>query len=81
MVRPAETSETRWNKVLNRDAKADGQFVFAVVTTGIYCRPSCPARHAKRQNVRFFDTAEQAEQAGFRPCLRCRPDDKKTLLE
>jgi AraC family transcriptional regulator of adaptative response/methylated-DNA-[protein]-cysteine methyltransferase len=51
----------------------DGRFVFAVVTTGVYCKPSCPSRHALRRNVRFFAGPDEAEQAGFRPCLRCQP--------
>ena len=59
---------------LSRDARFDGKFFVAVVTTGIYCRPICPSRVAKRCNVRFFGTAAAAEAAGFRPCLRCRPE-------
>ncbi|MBU3076558.1 bifunctional DNA-binding transcriptional regulator/O6-methylguanine-DNA methyltransferase Ada [Sphingomonas quercus] len=65
----------RWQAVLRRDRAWDGQFVTGVMTTGIYCRPSCAARHPKRQNVRFFVGGGQARQAGLRPCLRCRPDD------
>jgi AraC family transcriptional regulator of adaptative response/methylated-DNA-[protein]-cysteine methyltransferase len=57
-----------------RDASCDGQFYIAVETTGIYCRPSCPARRPKRANVRFHETAAEAEAAGFRPCKRCKPD-------
>jgi O-6-methylguanine DNA methyltransferase len=68
------TDDSRWQAVLNRDAKADGQFVFAVRTTGIFCRPSCRARHALRQNVDFYSDADAAAQAGFRPCKRCQPD-------
>ncbi|HCR3981407.1 TPA: bifunctional DNA-binding transcriptional regulator/O6-methylguanine-DNA methyltransferase Ada [Kluyvera ascorbata] len=68
------TDEARWQAVLDRDAKADGQFVFAVLTTGIFCRPSCRARHALRQNVRFFSDASAALAGGFRPCKRCQPD-------
>lgn len=56
-----------------RDASRDGQFVFAVSSTGIFCRPSCPSRHPRRSNVAFYDGAEQAERAGYRACLRCRP--------
>lgn len=63
-----------WRAVEARDAGADGAFVFAVTTTGIYCRPSCPARRPKRSNVRFFGTPTLAEGAGFRACRRCRPD-------
>lgn len=75
--RPADTGENaaRWTAVLARDAQADGHFVFAVTTTGIYCRPSCPARRPLRPNARFFDTPEAAEQSGFRACRRCRPRD------
>lgn len=63
----------RWRAVAARDASADGRFVYAVTTTGIYCRPSCPSRRAKRVNTRFFDGPAEAEAAGFRPCLRCAP--------
>ena len=71
--------DQRWQAVQARDAAADGQFVFAVQTTGIFCRPSCRARHALRQNVRFYADAETAAQAGFRPCKRCRPDEQDPL--
>lgn len=66
--------EQRWQAVLTRNAQADGQFVFAVLTTGIFCRPSCTARHALRQNVRFYPDVKSAISAGFRPCKRCQPD-------
>src|SRR5690242_2920803 len=62
-----------WDAVLARDASRDGSFVFAVRSTGIYCRPSCPARRPRREQVRFFPLPEAAEQAGFRPCRRCHP--------
>lgn len=62
-----------WQAVLNRDAARDGAFVYAVRTTGVYCRPSCPSRKPARQQVSFFPVPEAAEQAGFRPCKRCRP--------
>src|SRR5438270_62562 len=62
-----------WEAVEKRDASQDGQFVFAVSTTGVYCRPSCAARRPKRENVTFYTTADQAERAGYRACLRCRP--------
>jgi len=68
-----ETADPRWNAVIARDARQDGQFVFAVSTTGVYCRPSCAARRPRRENVQFFARPEAAEQAGFRACLRCRP--------
>ena len=62
-----------WNAVLSRDASRDGSFVFAVRSTGIYCRPSCPARRPRREQVSFFQVPEAAEQAGFRACRRCHP--------
>src|SRR5580704_4176846 len=58
----------------SKDARFDGWFFCAVTSTGIYCRPSCPARTPKRENMRFYATAAAAQQAGFRACLRCRPD-------
>lgn len=67
--------EARWGAVVARDAAFDGSFVSAVETTGIYCRPSCPAKRPNRANVRFYDTAEEAERAGFRPCKRCKPGE------
>src|SRR3984957_2615091 len=63
----------RWNSVITRNAAHDGKFVFAVATTGVYCRPSCPARRPRRENVTFFTHPDKAEKAGFRACLRCRP--------
>ncbi|WP_036218297.1 bifunctional DNA-binding transcriptional regulator/O6-methylguanine-DNA methyltransferase Ada [Calidithermus chliarophilus] len=63
----------RWAAFARRDRSADGRFVVAVRSTGIYCRPSCPARRPKPHNVSFFDTPEAAEAAGYRACLRCRP--------
>ncbi|HFZ8994225.1 TPA: bifunctional DNA-binding transcriptional regulator/O6-methylguanine-DNA methyltransferase Ada [Citrobacter freundii] len=66
--------EQRWQQVLARDPDADGLFVFAVQTTGIFCRPSCRAKHARRENVRFFTHPQQALEAGYRPCKRCQPD-------
>ena len=63
----------RWQAVQSRDRSADGAFVYAVRSTGIYCRPSCPSRKPRREQVVFFALAEAAEQKGFRPCQRCRP--------
>jgi AraC family transcriptional regulator of adaptative response/methylated-DNA-[protein]-cysteine methyltransferase len=65
--------EKYWQAVLDRDKSMDGEFVFAVRSTGIYCRPSCPARRPRRENVTFYDGPDQAEVAGYRACLRCRP--------
>lgn len=67
--------EPAWTAVLARDRAFDGRFVTGVHSTGIYCRPSCSARHPRRENVRFYATVEDARAAGLRPCLRCRPDD------
>jgi AraC family transcriptional regulator of adaptative response/methylated-DNA-[protein]-cysteine methyltransferase len=64
-----------WSAVLRRDRSFDGRFVTGVLSTGIYCRPSCAARHPARGNVRFFASGEQARAAGLRPCKRCLPDD------
>lgn len=65
--------ETCWKAVQDRDASLDGRFFFGVTTTGVYCRPSCPARLPLRRNVRFFESSKDAELAGLRPCKRCRP--------
>jgi AraC family transcriptional regulator of adaptative response/methylated-DNA-[protein]-cysteine methyltransferase len=67
------TAERRWQAVLDRDSALDGAFVFGVSSTGVFCRPSCPSKRPRRENVRFFDHATAAEQAGYRACLRCRP--------
>lgn len=67
------TDNLHWQAVLDRDASLDGTFVFGVSSTGIFCRPSCPAKRPQRPNVTFFDNALQAEQSGYRACLRCRP--------
>lgn len=64
-----------WQRASARDRTQDGRFIVGVLTTGIYCRPSCPARHPKRENVRFFATVAEARAIGLRPCLRCRPDE------
>ncbi|QGZ39792.1 AraC family transcriptional regulator of adaptative response/methylated-DNA-[protein]-cysteine methyltransferase [Pseudoduganella flava] len=68
------SDEARWAAVQRRDPAADGQFYYSVRTTGVYCRPSCGARPALRSNVAFHASMAEAEQAGFRPCLRCKPD-------
>jgi AraC family transcriptional regulator, regulatory protein of adaptative response / methylated-DNA-[protein]-cysteine methyltransferase len=71
---PYRSDDQRWAAVVRRDPNADGQFFYAVKTTGVYCRPSCPARRARRENVRFHPSCEAAERAGFRPCKRCQPN-------
>ncbi|NMG75561.1 bifunctional DNA-binding transcriptional regulator/O6-methylguanine-DNA methyltransferase Ada [Aromatoleum diolicum] len=70
----ATSGDPRWSAVLARDPAADGQFVYAVTTTGVYCRPSCPSRRARPENVVFHATPADAQRAGFRACRRCRPD-------
>jgi len=74
-VRPkgSPVDPTRWRAVLERDRTADGTFVYAVSTTGIYCRPSCPSRRPRLRHVRLFPTSAEAEQAGYRACRRCHP--------
>ena len=70
-----ERDERRLYKALAaRDPRFDGVFFVGVTSTGIYCRPICPVKTPKAANCRFFDTAQESEQAGFRPCLRCRPE-------
>ena len=72
-------SDPRWAAVIARDSGADGTFFYSVRTTGVYCRPSCGARLPRPENVRFHATREEAEQAGFRPCKRCRPDQPSRM--
>ena len=67
------TDKRRWLALQQRDPKADGQFVYSVATTGVYCRPVCPSRLARRENVQFHESCADAERAGFRPCKRCEP--------
>jgi AraC family transcriptional regulator, regulatory protein of adaptative response / methylated-DNA-[protein]-cysteine methyltransferase len=71
---PDTIRDPRWAAVVARDRSADGTFFYSVRTTGVFCRPSCGARLAKPTNVRFHETASEAERAGFRPCRRCKPD-------
>jgi AraC family transcriptional regulator, regulatory protein of adaptative response / methylated-DNA-[protein]-cysteine methyltransferase len=76
----ATETDPRWASVLARSPQADGSFFYSVRTTGVYCRPSCAARQARPENVRFHSTREDAERAGFRPCKRCKPD-QPSLVE
>src|SRR5262245_31194758 len=69
-----DADDARWSAVQARDPRADERFFYAVVTTGVYCRPSCAGRTARRENVRFDASSAQAERAGFRPCKRCKPE-------
>src|SRR5580704_4966444 len=70
-----------WQAMLARDRRADGSFVFAVRSTHIYCRPSCPARRPLRKNALFFRSPKEAEQSGYRPCQRCRPQEQQEGAE
>lgn len=74
----AAADEDCWHAVLARDRARDGEFWFAVRTTGVFCKPSCPARTPRRENVVFFTSPDAARAAGFRPCLRCRPETAPT---
>lgn len=67
--------DPRWTALVNRDPAFDGKFVYSVKTTGVYCRPVCPSRLAKPENIAFHADCAEAEKAGFRPCLRCRPNE------
>lgn len=67
--------QERWHALIHREKRADDAFVYSVKTTGVYCRPSCPARLARRENVAFHPTPKDAERAGFRACKRCKPND------
>ncbi|MEO7142154.1 MAG: bifunctional DNA-binding transcriptional regulator/O6-methylguanine-DNA methyltransferase Ada [Bryobacteraceae bacterium] len=78
---PQPFVETRWRAVLHRDASADGAFVYAVRSTGVYCRPICPSRRPRPEQVEFFDNPQQAERAGFRACLRCKPNQTDRTIE
>jgi AraC family transcriptional regulator of adaptative response/methylated-DNA-[protein]-cysteine methyltransferase len=68
------SDDERWEALVRRDPQAGGEFVYGVLTTGVYCRPTCSSRLPNRENVRFFRTSKEAEQAGFRPCKRCKPE-------
>jgi AraC family transcriptional regulator of adaptative response/methylated-DNA-[protein]-cysteine methyltransferase len=73
------SNDQLWQAVVAKDARFDGQFVFAVSSTKVYCRPSCPSRRAHRERVKFFNLPEAAEQAGFRACLRCQPKRARVM--
>jgi AraC family transcriptional regulator of adaptative response/methylated-DNA-[protein]-cysteine methyltransferase len=75
MTRTNESSDTRWQAVLDHDRAADGTFVYAVKSTGVYCRPSCPSRRPRRESVEFYAGPMEAERAGYRSCRRCRPTE------
>ncbi len=72
-LQTAGNANQKWSLVLARDARADGRFVYAVRSTGVFCRPSCPSRRPRQENVEFFDSPSLAQQAGYRACRRCSP--------
>jgi AraC family transcriptional regulator of adaptative response/methylated-DNA-[protein]-cysteine methyltransferase len=72
--------DPRWAALVQRDASFDGAFVYAVATTGIYCRPACPSKLARPENISFFATCEEAEAAGFRACHRCKPNEASSTV-
>jgi AraC family transcriptional regulator, regulatory protein of adaptative response / methylated-DNA-[protein]-cysteine methyltransferase len=74
-------SHQYWQAVLDRDQRYDGVFVYGVQSTGIYCRPTCPSRRPRREQVQFFATGETAKSAGYRACKRCQPDDVQEQLQ
>ncbi len=80
-ARTATEQDLRWASVVARDRAADGKFFYSVTTTGVYCRPSCAARLARPENVRFHLTCAEAERAGFRPCKRCKPDQASLVKQ
>jgi AraC family transcriptional regulator of adaptative response/methylated-DNA-[protein]-cysteine methyltransferase len=73
LARSKTESDPRWRAVMHRDQTADGSFVYSVRSTGVFCRPSCPGRLPRPENVSFHPSSEEARRAGFRPCKRCRP--------
>ena len=74
------SSNQKWTMVLARDMKADGRFVYAVKSTGIFCRPSCPSRRPRRNQVEFFDSPSDAQRAGYRACRRCTPAERNAQI-
>ncbi|QYR19373.1 bifunctional transcriptional activator/DNA repair enzyme AdaA [Paenibacillus sp. sptzw28] len=77
MTESERFTDERWQAIIRNDASYDGKFLYAVKTTGIFCRPSCKSRAPKRENVRIFQSADQAVSADYRPCKRCRPTGLK----
>lgn len=74
------SSNKKWQSVLAREISADGEFVYAVKSTGIFCRPSCPSRRPNREQVEFFNSAADAQKAGYRSCMRCTPSERNPQL-
>jgi AraC family transcriptional regulator of adaptative response / methylphosphotriester-DNA alkyltransferase methyltransferase len=76
-LNPETLTDEKWHAVINNDVSYDGQFFYAVKTTGIFCRPSCKSKPPKKENISLFRTAEQAISAKFRPCKRCKPTGQR----
>src|SRR5215472_6486597 len=81
MQMQSDVNQERWTMVLARESRADGRFVYAVKSTGIFCRPTCPSRRPRRELVEFFDSPAQAQQAGYRACRRCAPADRNQQVQ
>ena len=81
MMATKRDNDQLWALVLGRSANADGEFVYAVKSTGVFCRPSCPSRRPRREQVEFFDSPGDAQQAGYRACRRCRPLHRNAQME
>jgi AraC family transcriptional regulator of adaptative response/methylated-DNA-[protein]-cysteine methyltransferase len=81
MQTQSNANQEKWTMVLGRETKADGRFVYAVKSTGIFCRPSCPSRRPRREMVEFFDSPAQAQQAGYRACRRCAPAERNRQIQ
>jgi AraC family transcriptional regulator of adaptative response/methylated-DNA-[protein]-cysteine methyltransferase len=77
----ATKNDPRWAAIVARDVNADGMFYYAVKTTGVYCRPSCAARLARPENVRYYESGAEAEKDGFRPCKRCKPNQTSAVAQ
>ncbi|MCY8535713.1 bifunctional transcriptional activator/DNA repair enzyme AdaA [Bacillus vallismortis] len=75
---PSPVSDEQWQAIVHNDASYDGQFFYAVKTTGIFCRPSCKSRLPKRENIGYFENTDQAQAAHFRPCKRCKPTGQRS---
>jgi AraC family transcriptional regulator of adaptative response/methylated-DNA-[protein]-cysteine methyltransferase len=80
-IQTISNANEKWSLVLAKNAKADGRFVYAVKSTGIFCRPSCPSRRPRRENVEFFDSPVEAQRAGYRACRRCAPTERNQQLQ
>src|SRR5215469_18728372 len=81
MQMQSDVNQERWTMVLARESRADGRFVYAVKSTGIFCRPSCPSRRPRRELVEFFNSPVHAQKAGYRACRRCKPGEPSAQIQ